>query len=127
LSIFNVHINRAPIGGRVELVKRKPGKFALASTVDASLNNESNLIGIGGDGIRVVVKQITGAVARRIICYCKPSQLLQPGERIGMIRFGSRTELYLPLDCEILVSVGQRVKGGISLVGAYDATSEKTT
>jgi phosphatidylserine decarboxylase len=125
LSIFDVHINRAPVGGRVEMVKYTPGKFALANTLDASSKNENNLIGIDGESVRVVVKQIAGAVARRIICYCKPAQLLQSGERIGMIRFGSRTELYLPLNCEVLVSVGQRVKGGISLVGAYDVTVEK--
>jgi phosphatidylserine decarboxylase len=125
LSIFNVHINRAPIGGKVEVVKYTPGRFSLASTMDASLNNESNLIGIDGGAIKVVVKQIAGAVARRIICYCRPAQLLTSGERIGMIKFGSRTELYLPLECEILVTVGQRVKGGVSLVGAFDATAEK--
>jgi len=125
LSIFDVHINRAPVGGRVEMVKYTPGKFALANTLEASARNENNLIGIDGEIVRVVVKQIAGAVARRIICYCKPAQLLQSGERIAMIRFGSRTELYLPLNCEVLVSVGQRVKGGISLVGAYDVTVEK--
>jgi phosphatidylserine decarboxylase len=125
LSIFNVHINRAPLGGTVGMIHYSPGKFAIASTMDASLNNESNFIGIGGEDIKVAVKQITGAVARRIICYCKPQQSLQTGERIGMIRFGSRTELYVPLDCEILVSVGQKVKGGISLVGTYNGTFEK--
>jgi phosphatidylserine decarboxylase len=125
LSIFDVHINRAPVGGRVEMIKYTPGRFALANTLEASAMNENNLIGIDGDNVRVVVRQIAGAVARRIICYCKPSQLLQSGERIGMIRFGSRTELYLPLNCEVLVSVCQRVKGGISLVGAYDVTIEK--
>ncbi len=106
LSIFDVHINRAPIGGTIETVQYRPGKFALASTTDASLRNESNSIGISGEGIRVVVKQIAGAVARRIICKCKPEQQIRAGDRIGMIRFGSRTELYVPLECEILVSAG---------------------
>ena len=127
LSIFNVHINRAPVDGKVEMVKYTPGRFAIASTTDASLNNENNLIGIDGGKIKVVVRQIAGAVARRIICSCNPGQQLHIGERIGMIRFGSRTELYLPLDCQILVTVGQKVKGGVSLVGAYDATTEKKT
>lgn len=125
LSIFDVHINRAPVGGRVEMVKYTPGKFAFANTIEASSKNENNLIGIDGENVQVVVKQIAGAVARRIICYCRPAQLLQSGERIGMIKFGSRTELYLPLDCEVFVSVGQRVKGGISLVGAYDVAIKK--
>ncbi len=125
LSVLDVHINRAPVGGTVKMVNYTPGKFAIASTVEASRNNESNAIGIDGGDIRVVVKQIAGAIARRIVCYCEPAQTLQTGERIGLIRFGSRTELYVPLDCEIFVSVGQRVKGGVSLVGAYDGAFEK--
>ena len=127
LSILDVHINRAPVGGKVEMVRYTPGKFAFANTIDASLNNERNVIGIGGEEIKVLVKQIAGAVARRIVCYCKPAQFVRSGERIGLIRFGSRTELYVPVECEILVSVGQKVKGGISLVGAYNASFEKKT
>lgn len=125
LSLFDVHINRAPVGGRVELVRHTPGKFAFANTVGASLNNESNIIGIGGDDVKVAMKQIAGAVARRIVCYCKPEQMVHAGDRVGMIQLGSRTELYLPLECEVLVSAGQRVKGGVSLVGAYNAKTEK--
>jgi phosphatidylserine decarboxylase len=125
LSVLDVHINRAPVGGTVEMVNYSPGKFAIASTDEASRSNESNEIGIGGEDIKVAVKQIAGAVARRIVCYCEPSQSVQAGDRIGLIRFGSRTELYVPLDCEIYVKVGQRVKGGISLVGAYNGAFEK--
>ena len=113
--------------GTVGMVHYSPGRFAFANTAKASRENESNAIGIGGEPIKVVVKQIAGAVARRIVCYCKPDQSVQTGERIGIIRFGSRTELYLPPECKILVSVGQKVKGGLSLVGAYDATSAKKT
>ncbi len=127
LSVFDVHINRSPIGGTVEAVRYRPGRFAIASTDDASRNNESNTIGISGEDIKVVVKQIAGAVARRIVCYCEPGQTLTSGDRIGMIRFGSRTELYVPLDCEIFVSVGQKVKGGVSLMGAYNGAFEKKT
>ena len=127
LSIFNVHINRSPVGGTIKFVRHSPGTFAFANTIDASRNNESNAIGIGGKPVKVLVKQIAGVVARRIVCYCKPDQPISAGERIGLIRFGSRTELYLPLECRILVSAGQTVKGGISLVGAYDATTEKET
>ena len=127
LSVLDVHINRSPIGGTVEMVNYSPGKFAIASTDEASRNNESNSIGIGGEDIKVLVKQITGAVARRIVCYCEPAQSVRVGDRIGMIRFGSRTELYVPSDCEIFVSVGQRVKGGLSLVGAYNGAFEKKT
>ncbi len=125
LSVLDVHINRSPVGGTVEMVNYRPGKFAVASTDEASRNNESNSIGIGGEDIKVLVKQITGAVARRIVCYCEPAQSVCVGDRIGMIRFGSRTELYVPLNCEIFVSAGQRVKGGISLVGAYNGALEK--
>ena len=125
LSVLDVHINRAPVGGTVEMVNYSPGKFAIASTDEASRSNESNEIGIGGEDIKVAVKQIAGAVARRIVCYCEPSQTVRTGDRIGLIRFGSRTELYIPLDCEIYVKVGQRVKGGISLVGAYNGAFEK--
>lgn len=125
LSIFDVHINRAPIGGTVEMVKYQKGKFGFAHTDSASRHNESNTIGIDGEDIKVVVKQITGAVARRIVCTCRPEQSLAIGERIGLIKFGSRTELYLPLECDIMVSAGQKVKGGISLIGAYDGASQK--
>lgn len=125
LSIFDVHINRAPVGGIVGMVHYSPGKFAFAHTMDASRNNENNSIGIEGSEFKVLVRQIAGAVARRIVCYCRPSERVRTGDRIGMIRFGSRTELYLPLECEILVSAGQRVKGGVSLVGAYYAANEK--
>lgn len=125
LSIFDVHINRAPVGGRIGVVSYKPGKFAFANTTEASINNESNLIGINGNRMRVTVRQIAGAVARRIVCYCRPEQSVKTGERIGMIRFGSRTELCIPPECDILVSVGQRVKGGITLVGVYNGAIEK--
>jgi len=127
LSIFDVHINRAPIGGTVERMQYQKGKFAFAHTDDASLNNESNTIGIDGGDIKVVVKQIAGAVARRIVCTCRPEQPVVIGERIGMIKFGSRTELYLPLECDILISAGQKVKGGVSLVGAYNGANQKKT
>ena len=111
----------------METIDYVPGKFAVASTDEASHSNESNTIAIAGEDVRVLVKQITGAIARRIVCYCTPSQALQIGERFGMIKFGSRTELFVPLDCEIFVSIGQKVKGGISLVGAYNGASKKTT
>jgi phosphatidylserine decarboxylase len=126
LSIFDVHINRAPVGGVVSTVRYNRGKFGFANTTAASLLNESNFIGIDGTDTKFAVKQIAGAVARRIICYCHPQQSVQAGERIGMIRFGSRTELYVPYECEISVSVGDRVKGGLSLVGAYNVEDQKT-
>ncbi|GAB4333083.1 MAG: phosphatidylserine decarboxylase [Candidatus Abyssubacteria bacterium] len=115
LSILDVHINRSPIAGKIDLVRYRPGKFSAAYSIEASTSNENNIIGIEGD-VKIMVKQIAGLVARRIVCWCKPHQTVRAGERIGMIRFGSRTELYLPLECEIFVSVGQKVKGGLSLV-----------
>ncbi|RJP71363.1 MAG: phosphatidylserine decarboxylase family protein [Candidatus Abyssobacteria bacterium SURF_17] len=125
LSILDVHINRAPVSGQIGMIRHKPGRFALAHTLDASRSNECNMIGIKGDEMKVLVKQIAGAVARRIICYCKPTQVVRTGERIGMIRFGSRTEVYLPRECQILVSEGEKVKGGVSLIGVYDAAFTK--
>jgi phosphatidylserine decarboxylase len=125
LSIFDVHINRAPVGGTVEMLRYNRGTFAFANTDDASLNNESNLIGIDAGGSKIAVKQIAGAVARRIVCHCSLEQTVLPGDRIGMIRFGSRTELYIPSDCEIFVSVGQKVKGGLTLIGAYNGPVAK--
>jgi len=127
LSIFDVHINRAPVGGTVEMLRYTRGKFGFANTIDASLYNESNMIGIDSGGAKFAVKQITGAVARRIVCHCRAKQALKPGDRIGMIRFGSRTELYVPPESEIFVSVGQKVKGGLSLIGVLHGPVEKET
>jgi len=125
MSIFNVHVQRSPVKGKVEWVKYNPGKFIAAYTEKASERNESNLIGIRTDnglnlsGQTVLVKQIAGSVARRICCWCKEGDKLNVGQRIGMIRFGSRVDVYLPQEIEIRVNKGDRVVGGETLLGKF--------
>ena len=117
LSVFNVHVNRAPIGGKVDTVKYNPGKFHVASVDKASLDNEQTAMVITQGGRKVLVKQIAGLIARRIICYAKPGDSLAQGERYGLIRFGSRVDIFLPKDAEIKVKVGDRVKGARGVIG----------
>jgi len=125
MSIFNVHVQRSPVKGKVEWVKYNPGKFMAAYAEKASESNESNLIGIKTDnglnfgGQTVLVKQIAGSIARRICCWCKEGDNLNPGQRIGMIRFGSRVDVYLPQEIEIKVNKGDRVVGGETLLGKF--------
>ena len=117
LSVFNVHVNRAPVGGTVEMVKYNPGKFHVASVDKASLDNEQTGVVIVNGKHKILVKQIAGLIARRIVCYAKPGDVLMPGERYGLIRFGSRVDLFLPRDTELKVKVGDRVKGVRDIIG----------
>jgi phosphatidylserine decarboxylase len=112
LSIFDVHTNRAPIDGRVVYRRHRPGLFLDARRPDCSEKNESMTWAFENPRVTVVVRQITGAIARRIVAWAKVGDELKKGERFGMIRFGSRTELYLPLNAELLVKVGEHVLGG---------------
>ncbi len=117
LSIFDVHINRAPIKGKVAYRHYTPGEFLAAFEPKASVSNEQNAVGIeDGDGYRVLVKQIAGLIARRILCWKNPGDEVAAGDRFGLIRFGSRTEIYMPLDAHIEVRLGQRVQGGASVI-----------
>lgn len=117
LSIFDVHINRAPIKGKIAYRHYTPGEFLAAFEPKASVNNEQNAVGIeDGDGYRILVKQIAGLIARRILCWKNPGDAVAAGERFGLIRFGSRTEIYMPLDARIEVRLGQRVQGGSSVI-----------
>lgn len=122
LSVFNVHVNRSPCDGRVVDITYKQGKFINAmSHAVASSDNESNTIVLAepkGDRRVAVVKQIVGLIARRIICTVKVGDRVTRGQRIGMIKFGSRTELYVPkwLDPDVQVQVGQKVRGGADVV-----------
>ena len=117
LSVFNVHVNRAPIGGTVEVVKYNPGKFHVASVDKASLDNEQTAMVIADGNRQVLVKQIAGLIARRIVCYAKPGDTIKKGERYGLIRFGSRVDIFLPKDAEIRVKLGDRVKGSRDVIG----------
>lgn len=117
LSIFDVHINRAPVEGQIQYIKYQPGKFHNAMEGKSSIYNENNLVGIENHRSRVLVKQIAGMIARRIVCYCSPGDSLQMGQKIGMIKFGSRVEIFMPLETEILVKLGDKVKGGETIIG----------
>lgn len=117
LSPFDVHINRAPIGGKITDISYAKGKFLMATDKRASLLNEQNVLTIEGDRITVVCKQIAGILARRIVCWKKKGEHVALGERFGLIKFSSRTDLLLPSNVEVLVSEGARVKGGTSIIG----------
>jgi len=117
LSVFDVHINRAPIAGEVTDVTYTKGRFVIATRDEASLVNEQNSLTIKGPRVTVVCKQIAGVLARRIVCWTKPGDTLALGERFGLIKFSSRTDLILPAEIEVTTQVGERVRGGISVVG----------
>jgi len=117
LSPFNVHVNRTPCAGRVEYIKFVAGEFLPAYNPEAPTRNESCAMGlVTPEGLRLVVKQITGVLARRIVCDSGHGETLERGERYGMIKFGSRTELYIPVGAvnSVLVKVGDKVRGGES-------------
>ena len=118
LSVFDVHVNRAPFPAVVERVEYRPGTFRLAWQHEASAANEQNLIFLKAPEGQLLVKQIAGFVARRIVCRVVPGQKLEAGERIGMIRFGSRVDLIVPARAELSVKQGDHVKGGITVMGA---------
>ena len=125
MNIFDVHVNRAPIAGKIEYLHYNPGKFISAFKEKASLDNEQVAIGINGEGekgekISVLVKLIAGLIARRIVLWKAAGDLLTKGERISIIKFGSRVDLYLPLEAEIKVKKGDRVKAGETVVATFN-------
>jgi phosphatidylserine decarboxylase len=117
LSIFNVHVNRVPLGGTVETVKYHPGKFLAAWDDKASLDNEQTAMVLSDGRNKVLVKQIAGLIARRIVCYAKPGDPVKTGERYGLIRFGSRVDIFVPKDINLMVAVGDRIKGSRDVIG----------
>ena len=116
LSIFNVHTNRAPVEGRIVFREHRKGLFLDARRPDCSEKNESMTWAFQNSRVTIVVRQLTGAIARRIVGWAKLGDELQKGDRFGMIRFGSRTEVYLPVSAEILVKVGDHVSGGSTII-----------
>lgn len=116
MNIFDVHVNRAPIEGELEALAYRRGRFEVASKEVASRVNEQNILTIRGSGTTLVMKQIAGLIARRVVCWKKAGQKMRRGEIIGLIRFGSRVDLLLPEDATMLVRVGDRVKGGSSVI-----------
>ncbi|MFH1994344.1 MAG: phosphatidylserine decarboxylase family protein [Nitrospinota bacterium] len=118
LNIFNVHVNRVPVAGQIVDIVYNKGKFLNAANDKASLDNEQNSLLIEtSKGGRIVVRQIAGLIARRIVCWVKKGEFISRGERFGLIRFGSRTDIFLSLGTEISVKVGDKVKGGRDLIG----------
>jgi phosphatidylserine decarboxylase len=118
LSVFDVHVNRAPMAGTVVDVRYQPGKFLPAFKPDASMRNEQNILTLQAGEMCVVVKQIAGILARRIVCRAKVGDRLNAGERFGLIRFGSRVDVLIPLEFTVRAQVGQRVRGGESVIAA---------
>ncbi len=116
MNVFDVHVNRAPIAGRVTEVKYKKGEFLVASRDDAVSQNEQNLIVVEGGGSCVAFNQIAGLIARRIVCYKKPGDEVARGERVGLIKFGSRVDVLLGPEWAIDVKPGERVKAGSSVL-----------
>ena len=119
LNIFNVHVTRSPIAGKLESLEYKRGKFKVAFDEEASRVNEQNIVTIAGQSIRVEVRQIAGLIARRVICWTKPNQSLERGELFGLIRFGSRVDITVPAEVKIVTKVGDHVKGGSSILGEH--------
>jgi phosphatidylserine decarboxylase len=117
LSPLDVHVNRAPIAGRIKNVTYTKGKFLMATREDSSLVNEQNTLTIEGGQITIVCKQIAGVLARRIICWKRAGDQVALGERFGLIKFSSRTDLVLPPEVLVVVREGMRVRGGTTIIG----------
>ncbi len=123
LNVFNVHVNRSPIAGVIEGVRYQKGKFVNAMGAASADLNEQNVVTVRGDAGTVVFKQIAGLLARRIVFTKKPGDVLERGERVGLIKFGSRTDVIFPADAEMKVRVGDNVKGGSSVLAVAQPRS----
>jgi phosphatidylserine decarboxylase len=117
LSVFDVHVNRAPIAGEITDVAYTKGRFMIATREEASVVNEQNALTIKGERMTVVCKQIAGVLARRIVCWKRKGERVALGERFGLIKFSSRTDLVFPAEVDVSVRVGDRVRGGVSIIG----------
>ena len=121
MNVFNVHSNRAPVDGDLRDVQYFPGKFLNADLDKASEQNERNALVIDSGGRVVTAVQVAGLIARRILCYVKPGEQLQRGQRFGFIRFGSRVDVYLPLDAQSRVSIGDKVYASSTVLANFAA------
>ena len=124
LSVFDVHVNRSPIAGTIKEVVYKKGQFGNAMGAASAEMNEQNIVTLEGQGMTLVFKQIAGLLARRIVFTKKVGETLARGERVGMIKFGSRTDVIFPAAGELKVKVGDRVKGGESILARVPASSD---
>ncbi len=116
LAVWNVHVNRSPAAGTITKMEYRPGKFLAAMRERASVENEQNVFTLSTDGGEIVFKQIAGLIARRVVSWKKAGEKVARGERIGLVRFGSRVDLWVPKEAEILVKVGDNVRGGSSVL-----------
>ena len=121
LSVFDVHVNRAPIGGVLSRVQYQKGKYLNAMNPASADQNEQNIVTIYGEGIEVTFKQIAGLLARRIVFTFREGDNVKRGQRVGLIKFGSRVDVLIPAEAELQVKVGQRVKGGFSVLAVMMA------
>lgn len=119
LAVWNVHVNRAPAAGVITKMEYRPGKFLAAMRERASMENEQNVFTLSTDAGEMVFKQIAGLIARRVVSWKNPGERVARGERIGLVRFGSRVDVWVPRDAEILVRVGENVKGGSSVLAHW--------
>jgi phosphatidylserine decarboxylase len=121
LAIWNVHVNRSPEAGTITGMEYRPGKFLAAMVARASAENEQNVISLSTASGEMMFKQIAGLIARRVVCWKKQGDVVARGERIGLVRFGSRVDLWVPRDAEIMVKLGDNVKGGSSVLARWPA------
>ncbi|CAG37500.1 phosphatidylserine decarboxylase family protein [Desulfotalea psychrophila] len=118
MNVFNVHVNRAPIAGKVDKIIYTPGKFYSAdSSQGAEYNENCGIVLTTNSGKKIAFVQVAGLIARRIVCWLEPNDTIQSGRRVGLIRFGSRVDLYLPTDTALSVSVGDKVRAGETILG----------
>ena len=117
LNVFNVHVNRVPIAGKIQAYRYNKGKFLNASSHKASMDNEQSAILLNNGHVTILVKQIAGLIARRIVCWAKEGDEFERGQRYGLIRFGSRMDVFVPEGTHIKVKVGDIVNGGSSIIG----------
>ena len=116
LNVFDVHVNRSPVAGTISLVQYREGGFMNAMNPESGLTNEQTLIQVKADGYEIAFKQIAGLLARRIVCNVKEGDRVERGQRIGLIKFGSRCDILIPADASLKVKTGVRVKGGSSII-----------
>lgn len=125
LAIWNVHVNRSPAAGKITKLEYRPGKFLAAMRERASVENEQNVFTLSTDAGEIVLKQIAGLIARRVVSWKQAGDQVARGERIGLVRFGSRVDVWLPREAEILVKVGENVKGGSSVLARWPGRPEE--